>query len=360
MKLALFGNKIVADFWNKNVLGTLKKEEASSGAHIRVEKFPQGQLVSVKDSGMWHHPWFTSPAWNPDAGSSGRWECTVTPGFVDGVDPRVPAAEAEEAARLEAQKKGSGKGVTLGLCDQPKVPFHQYKTLTDQIPKFFQVLGVKAKKEKVTINAAAEKITWDITSAQDTGPKERWLQQAQVYISKARATYKMETTIQGDFITGQIVDYTVGFDMYSLEKQGTRARIYTAGEMPPTYRANLVDRLAGVYGDDGEDRHVVATVFFLSPADFKPPDDPKATMPPPDEKWTPYVRHTLFWNLCCKAKNLPPVNVKQSPKDPFLAWYVGRYTVAPMATLGAMDAEYQRLLTAAMNSSTNEGHFWTI
>ena len=358
MKLALFGNKIVADFWNKQVLGTLKKEEASSGAHIRVEKFPQGQLVSVKDSGMWHHPWFTSPTWNPNAGSSGRWECTVTPGFVDGVDPRVPAAEAEEAARLETQKKGSGKGVTLGLCDRPKVPYYQYKTLTNPIPKFFQALGVKVKKEKVSVNTSSGKIVWDITNAQDTGPKERWLQQAQVYISKARATYSMDASVQGNLVMGQIVDYTVKYDTSLLEQAGTRARLLTAGEMPASYAPSLADRMAGVYGDDGEDRHLVATVYFLSPADFKLPVD--GAMPAPDVNWTPFVKHDLFWNLCCVALNLPPVNVKRSPKDPFLAWYVGRYTVAPMATVGAMEAEMQRQLVAAMNESSNQGHFWTI
>ena len=357
MKIEFLGTKIVSAFWNKDVLGSLKKEEASGGAHIRVDRFPQGQMVSVKDSGMWHHPWFTSPSWNP---ASGRWECTVEPGFVEGVDPRVPAVEAEESARLEKKKKGSGKNVTIGLCDKPHIPFYNYKTITSAIPKFFQVLGVKEHKDKVSINAAAEKITWDITSDQDTGPKERWLQQAQVYISKARATYSMDATVQGNLVMGQIVDYTVKYDTTLLATTGSRARLLTAGEMPAVYVPSLADRMAGVYGDDGEDRHLVATVFFLSPADFKPPDDPKAAMPPPDETWTPYVKHALFWNLCCEALNLPPVNVKQSPKDPFLAWFVGRYTFAPMATLGAMDAESQRLLTAAMNSSSNQGHFWTI
>ena len=356
MKLALFGNKIHSDFWNKDVLGSLKKEEASSGAHIRVDRFTQGQMVSVKDSGMWHHPWFTSPIWNPKG--AGRWECTVEPGFVEGVDPRVPGAEAEEAARLEEQKKGSGKNVIIGLCDRPQVPFYEYKGVTSAIPRFFQVLGVKEHKDKVTINVAAEKITWDITNAQDTGPKERWLQQVQVYISKARATYSMDATVQGNLVMGQIVDYTVKYDTALLEQAGSRARLLTAGKMPATYVPSLADRIAGVYGDDGEDRHLVSTVYFLSPADYKPPEEGK--MLPPDETWTPYVQHALFWNLCCVALNLPPVNVKQSPKDPFLAWYVGRYTVAPMATEGAMEAEMQRLLVAAMNESSNQGHFWTI
>jgi hypothetical protein len=316
-------------------------------------------VYSLKDSGGFVHPWQVSvfPR-GAKKNETAKWACSVEPGFVNGIDPRVPIAEAEESDRRELAKKGSGKDVVIGLCDRPQIPVRGFVTVGNPLP-YFEVMGVrKASAEKVSVQGGM--VVWDQTNAEDTGPKQRWLQQSQVYLSRARATYKMDATIEGNLVTGQIVDYTVSYNTRALEMNGSRARIYTAAEMPAKVVPPIIqDRLAGQHGDDGEDRVLIATIYFLSPSDFKPPDDPKVPMPEPDERWTPYVRHNIFWNLCCAAKNLPPVNVKQTGSDPFLSYFVGRYTVAPMATLGAMQAESQRMLAAALNSSNNEGRFWT-
>jgi len=365
--MKFIGNHIAASFWNLKVIGRLRHEDASPGAHITVLKLPGGQLVSQSDSGLYKHPWFNSPRWNPEKEKSdalkaatraageevkpGVWEAMVRPGFVNGEDPTVKQED----------------GTLVGLVDAPPIQLNAFVSPMG-FPKFFESLGVQKETSKVSItgndgsgNFDSIKIRIDETPRESTAER-RYLQSCEVFLSVARPTYSMATQVEGNLITGHLVDYTVTFDTSAMERSGTRARILAAAAMPETYKPTLQDRLAGVYGDDGEDRIRVATIFFLSPAGWTPKMGDKGPLapPPPNGFWTPFVRHNLFWNLCHSAKNLPPVNTKQAATDSFLSFFVGRYTVAPQATLGAMEAEGQRILAAALNNTSNEGKFWSV
>ena len=335
MNLEFIGNKIAAAFWNREVIGMLRKEDAAPGANVRISKFPSGQLVGISDSAMYHHPWFTSPRWNPDTGEKGAWEITVRPGFVNGLDPlvgKVPLIDADP--------------ITLGAFMPPA-----------SWPKFFDSLGVQKDRQTVIVNLAMEKIQVDTTYDNAPPTNRRWLQKCDVFLSVSRPTYKMTADIQGNLVMGQIVEYTATYDTSAMDAAGTRARLNVAAEMPPKPDTSFSMRLMGSLGDDGEDRALVSTVYFLSPDKWQPPSE--GPTPPPDSNWTPFVGHSLFWNLCHASKNLPPENVKQTDLSGVSA-LTARYTVAPMATLGAMQAQSQLIIEAANNASTNEGKFWTV
>jgi hypothetical protein len=162
----------------------------------------------------------------------------------------------------------------------------------------------------------------------------------------------MNADITGNVILGQIVDYSLSYDLTALNRAGSRARLQHGGEMPKSEPPTFTDKIQGVYSDDGEDRHKIFTAWFLSP-----PEAEVLPGPPPGD-WTPFIQHHTFWNLSHAAPLNPPVQSKQTPLDPGTAAFVGRYTVAPAATLGAQQAEFQRLALAALNAEETRGYFW--
>src|SRR5262249_9811307 len=153
-------------------------------------------------------------------------------------------------------------------------------------------------------------------------------------------------------LTGQIVDYEIGFNDSSLKLYGERARLMQGPKFPNKKEVSLSNRLSGLYEDDGEDRLPISTVYFLSP--------PNKLQVPVNADWVAYVQHRCFWNLMHAARNDPPKNTKQTTVGSGLAAYLGRYTVAPQATIGLMEAESQRILAAVLNNTSNEGKFWSI
>lgn len=293
-------------------------------------------------------PWFTQATWNRGLK---RWEVRVYPGFVNGEDPTCNGylPGEDQAKMLECRK--------LDMFDIPWIPIFSFGPVT-AIPQALAALGAANDKSNVTINLEKEQISIDQTQrVPDAGaPKRRWIQQCQLYISVARATYKMDATVQGNLLTGQIVDYTVTYDMQELNRLGDRARLMSAAKALDNQTATLNDRLSGAYGDSGEDRLLIATIYFVSPPE--PGFTSEMAALSPDEKWRAYVQHNCGWNLCHAAKNDPPKNVSQIGA-PSIA-LLGRYTIVPQATMGALEAEMQRQLVAILNETSNEGRFWGI
>ena len=287
-------------------------------------------------------PWFTRVSWNP---ARTRWEVRVYPGFVNGVDPTCQGYLQDDP------KDSRGNIRDVELFDLPWIPVPGFRAIdgsSEAIPAFFAQRGVRKDKAPVI---QGEKVVTDGTPEDPSLPARRYLKAADIWVSVARATYQMQTTVTGNLFTGQLVDYTVGYDTRNLDRVGARARLLVGIAMPPTQSPNLMDRLNGIYQDDGEDRQIISTVYLLSP-----PEQPDAEI----YRWTPYVRHWCGWNLLYAAKNDPPTNRPTPQGDPFLKFFVGRYTIVPQATQGALDAETQRILAALFNSTSNEGRFWTI
>lgn len=318
-----------ADFWNEEIIGkAVSLLSPIAGAHARLTRLGRGTLIDFDSSTVWHHPWFTEPRWSGE-----RWTATVQPGFVNGLAPLAGA---------------------VSLLDRPELPltFREIPGDADPIPPFFKALGVTSPASGVKFNFAAERVEITDPSPDPNAPEPRRLVACDIFVSVARPTYKIEATVIGNYLLGQIVDYSAIFDSSTLDRVGAAPRLRAAPRMPPVRAQTLAERLSGLIGDDGEDRRIISTVYLLSPPN--PPPDAK-----PDVSWIPYVKHATFWNLSHAAKNAPPKNVRQSYGLGSLSALVGRYTIVPQATFGAMEAESQRLLAGVFNSTTNEGRFWT-
>lgn len=321
----------------------IKQAEVSSGRKVGL-----GGRVLVSDtvfSGqtkrpLWQgRPWRTRAIWSE---RFQRWEAMVNPGYVNAIDPTA-------LGYLAADTKG--KAAAVDLADSPRLPVFSWRDIdgtTEPIPAYFGRRGVRKDRG---FSIEGEKVVIDTTPEDPSLPPRRYLKAADVWVSVARAAYSLQTTIQGNFFTGQLVDYTVGYNSRTLERLGARARLEIGAQFPQRQRPTLTDRLNGAYEDDAQDRQIISTIFLLSP-----PLQPEAEL----SEWRPSVQHHCGWNLHHTAKNDPPINLPTPQGDPFLKFFVGRYTIVPQATQGAIDAETQRLLAALFNSSSNEGKFWTV
>lgn len=304
------------------------------------------RVYYLEDPGELGHPWFVSPM-PTDEG----WSVKIAPGFVGGIDPRCPEAERRH-------KKDTGEEREIGLCDEPEIRLLAWADVPSPFP-FFLNLGAKAAP-KENFSISGEFVRVDMTQDMVAGEKtpNRTLKQCEIYLTQARATYRLDVTSPGNILLGNVVDYALTFDSSALANFGARARISASAEFPKSVKPTFAERLAGAFQDDGMDHLPVATVFALSPEQDEQESGKKSGNP--SSSWSLFVQHKLFWNVNYLPRNDPPRNLRQSTIDPFLAFFVGRYTFAPMATQAALEAESQRAFLALLNNTSNEGKFWTV
>ena len=221
-----------------------------------------------------------------------------------------------------------------------------------RVPPFFKKLGVKqVKMPSVTLGNFDSFNVGDLLQAAEDAASNRKLVAFDIFVTMARATYKMEPTFTNNIVLGSLLEYNVIYDTNSLTAFGTRPRLNQAPKMDEPSPPDLSSRLSGIVGDDGLDRLPVATGYLLAPAE-NPSDEP-------DRNWTPYVEHKCFWNVTHQARNAVPINLPQLSGMAGLFALTSRYTLAPAATFAVMEAEMQRITAAVFNSTTNKGVFWT-
>jgi hypothetical protein len=306
----------------------------------------------------WPHPWKVSPFY---AGDEKGWMCSLRPGFVNGESPlvTVPKERAEENPEWVVVGDDTGKTVDVAMWDDVAFPMQELRRRTGTIPQFFAELGVKdidkANAKAASVSAAGGvKINISALDEAIDKPGERILWWTEVFLSKARATLKLDVDIEGNVITGNLVEYTAQFDTRRLQETGSRARI-RVGTLPRKSRdQSALERMQGNVGDVGEDYLLVATIYLLSP-----PLEEGGVPGDPDGTWQSFVAHEQFWNLCHESKNELPKNLQQSGLDPFLVFFVGRY-VTPGAFVGVQDATMDSVLTALRNNHNNEGYYWSV
>lgn len=292
-------------------------------------------------SRKWRHPWFVTGFYE-----DGSWKIQIKPGFVNG--------EAAMAGSDEVDEDGRNK--VLPLTDYPKIPLR--KDIFEQpqkAPEYFKRLGVK-DPPKPEVNAGGPVLSITLAAEEEESPTDRMLLQCVMFLSQARATQKMVADIPGNLLTANLVEYTVTWDTSSLNALGRRARINVAKQIPTAPAPDFMDLLSGTIQDDSIDHLQMATLYFLSPpglTDANPSEGPGAS-------WQLYVKHDVFWNMDYSNKNKPPINIPGFALDAATAFFVGRYTFAPAATLGATNALLSRALAAAFNGASNRGRFWTV
>ena len=340
------GGRRVFDVGTFNDAAVIVRNAAgiSGGRGVLVSRFHDRAIVSLDRQAAPVHPWFTGVEWHEDTGD---WWVRVVPGFVNGKPVNVPALAYQD------ENKQHVVPTLLDDLAWPILP-RTYRDIRgrefgEAVPRYFRDLGVAEEKSGASAGGA---LGVTINLSEQSAEGARLLRAVDVVLTAFRWTYKLDVSTPGNLVLGQIVDYTVLLDT----SQAFRPPII--GVMPqipkPEADDSFMQRLMGNFGDEGMDQILVSTIYFVSPPKHlatKPLDQVTG-------EWTPAVKHNLFWNLGYWSEVEMPVNFKQS-SDAFLGFFVGRYTVAPQATLGAMEAMFQSVLAAAFNKKPS-GVFYTI
>ena len=335
--------KVRASQWNAALhhAGALMPR---NGEGINIYRSPRETVIALADQPLsWRHPWHTLLSWVDE-----KWQFNVRAGFVNGYDPIVPGT-APEPTEQEPKPKD------LGMIDVPWIPMRGFRPVgTDgsYVPPFFRKLGVKqVKMPSVTLSNFDSLSVGDIMQAAEDAAASRKLVAFDIFVTVARATYKMLPTFTGNIVLGSLLEYNVTYDTNAITAFGTRPRLNQAPKMDEPGEPDFSERLSGLVGDDGLDRLPVATGYLLAPA-----DNPSSV---PDRNWTPYVEHKCFWNVTHRARNAVPINLPQLSGVAGLFALTSRYTLAPAASFAVMEAEMQRITAAVFNSTSNRGVFWT-
>lgn len=291
------------------------------------------------------HPWKTSARFN---GTYSRWEARVRSGFVNGLDPLcygyLPAADSGKEMR------------ELELIDSPVIPITGFRTPGnegDPIPGFFKQRGVQEAKDNIQVSDLGG-VVIDLTPEEESDLPPRQLRAMDFYIAVARATYQaVINPVDAAGASGLVVDYEVSYNTDRLDQAGGRARLMQTGKFEPVRQPTFAERLFGQYQDDGEDRVWISTIFLISP--------PNVLEGEPDATWTPYIQHNPqagFYNLRHEPRNVPPAKPSQ-PIRLYTGLAAGFGDIIANQMLSGVN-ELTRLVTNALNNTTNEGKFWSI
>lgn len=307
----------------------------------------RNQLVQVlgAEPGGWQHPWFTTVQWS---GLNQRFEASVKPGFVNGEDV---------TASVENDKR---EIVDVALTDAPSIPLTLFRRIGsdadpvssvvseggdvvlsfEPVPDFFLARGVRSAR-KIEGNTDLG-LLQQLTGAEATADlPQRRLRACDLVLYHDRpglATATLDATT-----------LTVGVKSPTGAHENAYIRTTRRyeGDAPP----DPIQQLLGNWTDTTRDSLPVATVYLLSPEDTAEDETP-------DQTWTPFVQHALFWNLLYRHNNMgvqPNANpftlvtgLAGGVADPFIA---ARLAEINDATRQALDfLANQRI----------EGRFWSI
>jgi hypothetical protein len=197
------------------------------------------------------HPWETIVYFTAEK----KWMARVAPGFVNGVDPRVP--RAEDAARAAAKPGTAGadrpkynmvgkllSGTEIGLIDDKSaIELKESDTMDPRdppigygsegagqgVPAFFYAMGVK-KRDAVNVTTSNFD-TFKFNLNTGTVPNPTFAK-CELFLEQPRPSTKVSVDMPSNLVTGQLVDYSVGYDTTALSTLGARARVIVGPYTP--------------------------------------------------------------------------------------------------------------------------------
>lgn len=305
--------------------------------------------VTALGGGKWLHPWHTSVKWNA---TEKRWEATIKPGFVNGLDVTVS---------ITPPLQDSTAPSSVPLTDSPTVPLTTFRPIgTDAIsidgsgesvPEYFRVRGVG---DPVSLSTEGEDgIVQQVSGLADAQSSQRLLRACEILLYHDRPAAEAQWT-QGVGIDGTFAQFAIAYNAATGAKDHGYLRV--AKESPLVAAdtdAATAAFLGESFADTPYDWKKVATVYLLSPADA-------AFDSEPDETWQPHVKHHLFWNLHYAHSPIPPAANNQ-PLTLNTAG-LGGAGVNLQATVNQMLAQSNDA-SAALNEmlrSRVKGRFWTV
>ena len=298
--------KIPAREWNKMVDWLLRNRVRS--------------VLGFGDAG-WAHPWKTRVAWNAD---DERFEARINPGFVN---------DADVTALID--------GKDVPLTDYPAIPV----TSTRSVPGddgFFARLGVYSPQVDDFGNEIEDPAAPDVA-------QRRVLRAADIVLYHDRPSAAAEWTIT-PAETGANAQVKIVYRTAPGSRTGGYVR--AIAELQPIAESDPLSILTGEAADATFDAILAATVYLLSPAG----SDDKT---PVDARWTPYVRHNLFWNADYTTTGIAPTSPTQNIE--LNLGGIGANVGAQITVnrLLAQDNDAANNALALLSANRVEGHFTT-
>ena len=322
---------------------------AKPGAGSRVTAAPWGFNVSL-DGGTWQHPWQTQAFWYAPGKT---WMAVVRPGFLNGHAPEIlttagmmqstpsflapitawdGAADIAQAAQLADENNPYSK---MGKDTNIWVPLYR----SPFIPLAFG--GVGSKDRPVPM--------W----FQRRGMENRRLYAGDIVLHQPRLALTSQLDFPVDYVLGtSIVTQTLS---ERAPASNDRLKIVTTSQFDAVQNNNYDPGTGGPvrsYEEQPWDETLISTVYLLSP--------PGVTGKP-DGSWSPFYKHTLFWNLNWSQPRLqPPPNLSVpgalTASFSALAGGIGQLVIGSL--MGSInDMNNQAANIASANSLA--GTFWT-
>ena len=303
---------IAADAWNK-LVAQVKRARAIRGVRADTNYQPNGVIVSGDVSTSWRHPWFINARHEFREDGTGEWRAYIRPGFVNGRDAYIsmpvdwpdgrPPEGGSTADRDVAITDAPAPYLVLGGWRNPLKPDSVSASLSGQIiaaaaegyPKYFEKLGVKpaAKGGNVFKPGALE--------GEFDENRTREIRAMDVMLSKARIGTRLQIDVHDPLLDAQTESISTVFTNDYLRATGGRAKLRAVSKYVPPQEQSLALMYGTLLnaGDTQFDELKMATVWIVSPPNAAEDDEP-------DETWTPYPQHFVFWNLQHASRLIPP------------------------------------------------------
>lgn len=256
-----------------------------------------GRVASVTrvEAEPWRHPWFCRLSWWDEARA---FAVRVKPGFcLSGpsrarrdVSVSVPVvsslAPERSLNRLNVSRPRSGGAVVEAfLREEPRLAIEpgRWRAIgtdadtSEGVPVFFRERGVNPSPVARVAGESVER-------------RPRLLRSCDVVLSHDRLANATEWQ-QGAGVDGTVAQFFS--NVASAPNRRERPYLRVMREFSPDEPVDPIEQMRGLWSDTGTDSIRVASLFLLSE-----PGVPAGSVPGfPPERWSPYVKHSVFWNL---------------------------------------------------------------
>lgn len=274
---------IAARAWNSLVRQS-REARALRGKGVFLYQTPDGTTLSAAGAFReFRHPWTIRCETAPSVDNPERllWRAFVQPGFVNGRDVVIDGRRLTDPDP-PALILGSWRNplAPAGLTASPDgemvaLPGEGY-------PPFFASIGVRPAAKG---GDPLEPGSIDTTDPQ----RSREIRACDVVLITPRIATRQDAQPLDPFATAATVQISTVFLSDAVRGQ-PRHRLVTVPKWSAPREPTAVEKLMGHAVEPQTDEIRIATVWMVSPNDA-------GTDAVPDETWTPYVQHAVFWNL---------------------------------------------------------------
>jgi hypothetical protein len=348
------------------------------GARTRLQERGGRSSMALPLSPSWQHPWQVTLLWDAQRAV---WTSRIKAGFLNGncpvIETTVGAAKAsgtnwvnfginpltEEPFFSSWVFSGSAQATAVASTQPINVPLYANPTLdmdwyaigsdgdpSITVPEFFADLGVASSTQPTDQQIEEDPDAAASSLVQASVPAgARLLRQCDIVLHQPRVGLTSTVQLEPGIVTGQSnVTQTLGL---ANPDASDTLRVYGIGTWTAPAADASIDPLTGDYVENTYDEIVVATAYVMSPA-----NTPAGSAP--DETWTPFVSHNLFWNLSWAQPEFVNVTLSDGQNLSVLGELAGGVAAVAINFLTASLNDAGNDALNILNAASMAGFFW--